>query len=47
MKTTFALMLIAMMGLNGIDTTVAWGKTVDRDPPITNEGGSRFRQSLE
>ncbi len=44
---TFAWILAAAIGLNGMYTTAAWGNNVDRDPPITNEGGSRFRQPPE
>lgn len=47
MRTISALILATFVGLNGVCVNVVWGADVDRDPPISNDGGSRFHQPPE
>jgi hypothetical protein len=47
MRTISAFILAVFVGLNGVCVNVVWGADVDPDPPISNDGGSRFHQPPE
>ncbi len=47
MRTISTLILAVIINLNGVCVNLVWDANVERDPPISNDGGSRFHQLPE